>query len=209
MERQLIKKILSIAVILVLLFTSVTSCNRAFDEEEVISAAKELLPAAEKLNYIYYGEGIKYYDSDAAVSIYKEAQKSHLDELGFHTVDELKAMTEEVFSDSYSQTMYSSVLDTLRVDDTIVGYKRYYDYTNDDGESMIMVNVMYEPLIKSTISYDYESIKVKGAKKEKVFLSVSAVVSNADGESRMIDITITLVEEEDGWKIDNPIFANY
>ena len=210
MERQLIKRILSITVILVLLLTSFTSCNRAFDEEEVISAAKELLQSAEKLNYIYYGEGIKYYDSDAAVSIYKEAQKSHLDELGFHTIDELKAMTEETFSDSYAQIMYSSVLDTLRVDDTIVGYKRYYDYTNDDGESMIMVNVAYTPLLKSTIVYDYDSIKVKESKKEKVYLTVNAVVSNADGDSRVIDnITITLVEEEDGWKIDNPVWANY
>lgn len=210
MKRQLIKRILSITVILVLLLTSFTSCNRSFDEEEVISAAKELLQSAEKLNFIYYGDGIQYYDTDAAVSIYKEARRTHLDELGFYTVDELIAMTEKTFSDNYSQIMYSSVLDTLRVDDTIVGYKRYYDQTTDDGETIIMVNTAYEPLFKSTIVYDYDSIKAKGSKREKVFLTVNAIVSNADGKSRAINnITITLVEEEDGWKIDNPVWANY
>ena len=209
MKRQLIKSIFSITVILVLLFTSLTSCNRSFNEEEVISAAKELLQSAEKLNYIYYGEGIKFYDSEEAVSIYKEAQKSHLDELGFHTVEELKAMTEATFSDNYSKIMYSSILDTLRVDETIVGYKRYYDYTNDDGKSMIMVNTVYEPLFKSTIVYNYDSIKVLGSKKEKVNLTVNATVTNTEGKSRSVEIAINLVEEEDGWKIDNPVWSNY
>lgn len=210
MKKNFIKRILSITVILALLLTSLASCNRAFDEEEVISAAKELLKSAEKLNYIYYGDGIKYYDnSEAAISIYREAQKSHLDELGFHTVEELKAMTEETFTAGYSQIMYSSVLDTLRVDDTIVGYKRYYDQENEDGTITLMVNMQYESLLKSTIVYDYDSITVKKSIKERVYLSVNAVVINAEGDSRSVEITINLVEEEDGWRIDNPVWANY
>ena len=210
MKKNFIKRILSITVILALLLTSLASCNRAFDEEEVISAAKELLKSAEKLNYIYYGDGIKYYDnSEAAISIYREAQKSHLDELGFHTVEELKAMTEETFTAGYSQIMYSSVLDTLRVDDTIVGYKRYYDQENEDGTITLMVNMQYESLLKSTIVYDYDSITVKKSVKEKVYLSVNAVVINTEGDSRSVEITINLVEEEDGWRIDNPVWANY
>ena len=210
MKKNFIKRILSITVILALLLTSLASCNRAFDEEEVISAAKELLKSAEKLNYIYYGDGIKYYDnSEAAISIYREAQKSHLDELGFHTVEELKAMTEETFTTGYSQIMYSSVLDTLRVDDTIVGYKRYYDQENEDGTITLMVNMQHESLLKSTIVYDYDSITVKKSIKERVYLSVNAVVINAEGDSRSVEITINLVEEEDGWRIDNPVWANY
>ena len=210
MKKNFIKRILSITVILALLLTSLASCNRAFDEEEVISAAKELLKSAEKLNYIYYGDGIKYFDeSEAAISIYREAQKSHLDELGFHTVEELKAMTEETFTAGYSQIMYSSVLDTLRVDDTIVGYKRYYDQENEDGTITLMVNMQYESLLKSTIVYDYDSITVKKSVKEKVYLSVNAVVINTEGDSRSVEITINLVEEEDGWRIDNPVWANY
>ena len=210
MKKNFIKRILSITVILALLLTSLASCNRAFDEEEVISAAKELLKSAEKLNYIYYGDGIKYFDeSEAAISIYREAQKSHLDELGFHTVEELKSMTEETFTDGYSQIMYSSVLDTLRVDDTIVGYKRYYDQENEDGTITLMVNMQYEPLLKSTIVYDYDSITVKKSVEERVYLSVNAVVINTEGDSRSVEITINLVEEEDGWRIDNPVWANY
>lgn len=208
MKRQFVKRIFSTLLILALLLTSLSSCNRSYDEEEVIAAAKELLKSAEMLNYVYYGEGISYYDTDEAVGIYKEAQSAHLDELGFHSIDELKELTEKTFSKEYSEIMYSSVLDTLRDGENIVGYKRYYDGINENGEKIFMVNTAYKPLLKSTIVYNYDSIKVDKVKKEKIFLIVNAVVSDKEGHERSVDITITLIEEESGWRIDNPVWAN-
>lgn len=209
MKRQFVKRIFSTLLIFALLLTSLSSCNRSYDEEEVIAAAKELLKSAEMLNYVYYGEGISYYDTDEAVGIYKEAQSAHLDELGFHSIDELKELTEKTFSKEYSEIMYSSVLDTLRYGENIVGYKRYYDGTNENGEKIFMVNTAYEPLFKSIIVYNYDSIEVDRVKKEKIFLIVNAVVSDKEGHERSVDITITLIEEESGWRIDNPVWANY
>lgn len=209
MKRQFVKRIFSTLLILALLLTSLSSCNRSYDEEEVVAAAKELLKSAEMLNYVYYGEGISYYDTDEAVGIYKEAQSAHLDELGFHSIDELKELTEKTFSKEYSEIMYSSVLDTLRYGENIVGYKRYYDGTNENGEKIFMVNTAYEPLFKSIIVYNYDSIEVDRVKKEKIFLIVNAVVSDKEGHERSVDIAITLIEEESGWRIDNPVWANY
>lgn len=209
MKRQFVKRIFSTLLILALLLTSLSSCNRSYDEEEVIAAAKELLKSAEMLNCVYYGEGISYYDTDEAVGIYKEAQSAHLDELGFHSIDELKELTEKTFSKEYSEIMYSSVLDTLRDGENIAGYKRYYDGTNENGEKIFMVNTAYKPLFKSNIVYNYDSIKVDRVKKEKIFLIVNAVVSDKEGHERSVDITITLIEEESGWRIDNPVWANY
>ena len=209
MKRQFIKRIFSAAITLILLFTSLTSCNRRYNEEEVLSAAKELLKAAEKLNYVYYGEGIRYLDGEETIGIYKEADSQHLRELGFESVAELKVLTEQTFSKEYSNIMYSSVLDTLRNGENIVGYKRYYDVKSKTGEQIVMVNTMYKPLLNSTIVYNYDSIAVERVKKEKIFLNVNATVSDKNGESRSVDITITLVEEESGWRIDNPVYANY
>ena len=209
MKRQFIKRIFSAAITLILLFTSLTSCNRRYNEEEVLSAAKELLKAAEKLNYVYYGEGIRYLDGEETIGIYKEADSQHLRELGFESVAELKVLTEQTFSKEYSNIMYSSVLDTLRNGENIVGYKRYSDVKSKTGEQIVMVNTMYKPLLNSTIVYNYDSIAVERVKKEKIFLNVNATVSDKNGESRSVDITITLVEEESGWRIDNPVYANY
>ena len=209
MKRQNIKRICSALLLAVLLITTTASCNRSYDEEEVISAAGELLRSAEILNYVYYGEGIKYYDTDESIGVYKEAQSSHLDELGFHSIEELKTLTEKTFSKEYSAIMYSSVLDTMRDGENIVGYKRYYDNINESGKNVFMVNTAYQPLFKSTIVYNYDSIEVDRVKKEKVFLKVSATVINSEGQSREVDIAITLIEEEAGWRIDNPVWANY
>ena len=187
-----------------------TSCNRRYDEAEVIEATKTLLKDAEKLNLVYYGSGIRYYDSENSESVYRKAEKSHLDELGFHTLGELYVLTEKTFSDEYSNILYSTILDTLRDGENIVGYKRYYQtYNESTGEYEIMVHSKFTPLMKDTVSYDYDSVRVNGAKKEKVYVTVSATVTNSDGAHQNIDIVITLIEEEDGWKIDNPTYANY
>ena len=74
---------------------------------------------------------------------------------------------------------------------------------------VFMVNTAYQPLFKSTIVYNYDSIEVDRVKREKVFLKVSATVINSEGQSREVDIAITLIEEEAGWRIDNPVWANY
>ena len=206
MKRQFIKRICSALIIFALLLTSFTSCNRSYDEEEVISAAKELLKSAEKLNYIYFGEGIRYIDSDNAISVYKEADKAHLEELGFDTVDELKELTQKTFSSAYSQILYSTILDTLRDGENIVGYKRYY---YDEAKGIMMVNTSFKTLLYSTNVYNYDSIKVNGSKEDKVYLTVSSTVINEKGKSKVVDLTITLIEEEVGWRLDNPVYANY
>ena len=55
--------LLLIAVTLVSLF-SLSSCNRRYDETEVIEATKKLLKEAEMLHIVYYGSGIKYFDDE-------------------------------------------------------------------------------------------------------------------------------------------------
>ena len=63
--------------------------------------------------------------------------------------------------------------------------------------------------MKNSVIYDYDSITVTKAKKEKVYAKVNATVTNKDGASQSIEIVITLIEEESGWRIDNPTYANY
>lgn len=188
-----------------------TSCNRRYDEEEVIEATKVLLKNAEKLNYIYYGEGIKYYEEENEKGYYRKAQQSHLDELGFHTIEELKVMTEATFSQDYSEILYSTVLGALMSNGTLVNAARYYQaYDEESGQPTdIMVHSKFTPMMTGRIAYNYESITVEKSKKQKVFATVNACVTSKDGKSQEIQITITLIEEDDGWRIDNPTYANY
>ena len=42
-----------------------------------------------------------------------------------------------------------------------------------------------------------------------ILAALVATVTKADGKSQNTTITVALVEEDDGWRIDNPTYANY
>ena len=207
-----LKRALSLVLLVLMLFSclTLTSCNRKYDEQEVLAAAEKLLKNAETLNFVYYGSGIKYYDTDTS-SRYKVANTNHLDELGFHTLDELMDLTEETFSVRYANNIYSTILSALYDETVLVSPKRYYqEYDSEKNEYKdIMVYSNYPYMLKSTIEYDYSTLRVEGSKKEKVNLLIDVKVTNENGESQNTTVTISLVEEENGWRIDNPTYVNY
>ena len=209
------RKLISLTLAVLMLFSllSLTACNRRYDEEEVLAAAKDLLKRAEMLNEVYYGSGIKYFDSEDKVGLYYcKADKMHLGELGFSTIEELKKITEQTFSARYSATVYSTVLTSLKNENgVIVTPARYHQQTDENtgAPTDILVHSNYPALFKSTLEYDYDSMRVEGSKKEKVNLLVDATVTNSDGLSQKAVVTVTLVEEENGWRIDNPTYVNY
>lgn len=202
--------LLLVAIVFISLFT-LSSCNRSYDEDEVIAVTKILLKDAEMLNIVYYGSGIEYFDSEEDKGYYHKANTNHLEKLGFSTIEELQILTEKTFSDEYSSTLYSTVLSSLMDDKTLVSAARYYQvYDEETGlPTHIMVYSNYNIIFKDSLVYDYDSIRVERSKKEKVYVNVDATVTNSEGKSQSITITVMLIEEDDGWKIDSPTFANY
>ena len=94
--RRIFRKAVGIFLTAVILLSTVTltSCNRSYNEEEIVTVTETLLKEAEMLNKVYYGSGIRYYDSNEDNGYYRKADAYHLEELGFSTIDELKALTE-------------------------------------------------------------------------------------------------------------------
>ena len=202
--------LLLVTVTIVSLFT-LSSCNRKYDEEEIIEVSKTLLKDAEMLNIVYYGSGIEYFDDEDEKGYYRKANVNHLEELGFSTIDELKKLTDKTFSVGYSSELYSTILSSLATDISIVSPARYYQaYDEETGApTHIMVYSNFTPMLKDSIVYDYDSLRVEGSKKEKVYVKIDATVTKADGKSQNTTVTVALVEEDDGWRIDNPTYANY
>lgn len=208
------KRLISVILILstVVFGLNLTSCNRKYDEEEVKTSLEALLRQAQVLNEVYYGNGIAYMSTGYIEGNYYEADPVHLAVLGFTTIEELKDLTYETFTQGYSSQIFSTKLSMIEDEEGIQEMTRYYqkyDYSNTLTPVCIMVYKDAKKTLKSEIEYDYSSIRITGVKKQTVFASVTAKVTDSDGKSQNVDIKIDLIEEDDGWRIDNPCYANY
>lgn len=202
---------------------SFTGCNRSYDEAEVLAAAEDLLTKAQRLNEIYYGDGIPYItDGEKYGAYYFEASPAYLSSIGISTIDELCAYTGEVFSESLCYTLFTTVLSPLSDGDELKKPTRYFQrYIDDDaskGTDCIMVYSKHDQLYTDTVVYDLDSLYVSGVEGQIVSVCVSATVYNThldEGEEGSVEdsqeklLTIQLIEESDGWKINNPTYANY
>ena len=215
-KKSIIKRVLSLVIVIVMLAlcgTAFVGCDRDYDEQEVLFAASDLLSKAETLNQIYYGNGISYTTTGSSDGYYYQADNMHLSSLGFDTVDGLKRITEQTFTQDYSSEIYSIFLSPITDGEYILGMARYYqlyeDQINKRDPICIMVYSKYSPILKDRISYDYSSLRVSGVEKETVFITVTATVTNSEGKSQTRDIEFGLIEEAGGWRINSPTFANY
>lgn len=197
----------TIIVLTVISVLSFSSCDREYDEQTVLSEAQRLLKQAEVLNEVYWGGGIDYTTGGYSDGIYKQASDIHLRALGFSTVAELRVLTESTYSASYVNTIY-----TTKLDDAPLGFvlyiQKWEDEINKKDPVCIMVN---SQMVRQsdTVEYDYSSLKVKGADGDIVNVSVDATVTNTDGKSQRITLSIQLIEQSNGWRINNPTHAMY
>ena len=209
------KRLLALALSVILaisLLISLPSCNRRYDEDEVIAAAEELLRGAEILNSVYYGKGIAYRTTGYSNGAYYEADPMHLKTLGFETIAELQVLTEKTFTDGYSIQIYDTLLSSVSDDDGLYHMARYYQHVDVDDPRepvCIMVYGGYKGIFDDNLTYDYSSLAVSGVNRERVYVTVNAEVRDDEGRSQTTEIRITLIEEDDGWRIDGPAWANY
>ena len=194
---------------LVLLFSvfTMTSCDRSYDRDEVIEAARELLPTARMLYSVYYGNGISYISSGYSDGDYREADFVHLDKLGFSTIHELKEISYSTFSYDYCQSIFSNYLESYEADNTVYNYARYVQVDNE--ASYILVYKDHNPVFEDRMTYHLDTVTDVRSVKDFVRMTVEVTVDDGEGNSRRTTLTFSLYEEDSGWRIASPCFANY
>lgn len=215
--KRLLKRAFGAASAVLLLSSvllSLISCNpdRSYDEGEVLSAASQLIKQSEILNTVYYGNGISYREAGYTNGAYSEADSFHLFALGFDTVEELKRLTEKTYTVGYSLQLYSTVLTSITDDDNLYTMARYYQQFDPDDPTKpicIMVYREYDHIFEDKLTYDYSTLRVSGVKGEKVYVTLNAEVESKKGDKQTVEIDVSLIEEESGWRIDGPTWANY
>lgn len=209
-----ISLILSIIVVFSMLF-SLSSCgekNREYDEAEVLSAAENLIKKSERLNKIYWGEGIIYSpDNSLANGAYYSADPESTELLGVNTVDDIINLTKETFTADYAKIAIDTKLSSVSDEDGIQIYARYYQKYSalDNSPECIMVYKNAEIFLKDKCEYDYSTLCIDGVKGQSIFVKIAVKVTNPDGESMTTHAVVELIEEENGFRINTPTYKRY
>ena len=212
-------RIISAVLLISVTLGSVSSCksiketvqkifekDREYNEAEVISAAKELLSKAQRLNEIYYGKGIEYDPDGYTSGIYTAASAESLGQLAVTSIEDLKRETLDVFSDKWASVMFNSVLSSVNYSE-ITHYARYYEFKKN-GENVIMVNRSYEYYLKGSIEY-LDGIYVKDVEGQEIVLSVPVILTSESGKTKKKNIEVRMIEESDGWRFSSGCDAVY
>ena len=213
--KHTLQNISVIALIIVLLLASCTfvSCKKSeiqYDEAEVLSEAKRLLESCEIVNSIFYGNGISYVYGQNQNGVYCEADYIHLHSLGLYSLTDMKNLCLDTYSSGIANMIFSATTDVENDGAGNYVIARYYMPT--DEPDRLMVNTNYKQIFDDRMTYDYSTLKVVGTEGDKIKLTITASVMSTDEsktEPQTMEIKVLLVEESDGYRIDNFVFANY
>lgn len=215
------KKILLLLSALLILPFSLISCgeeekkdevpDREYVESEVIAAANDLIKKTENLNEILWGEGIRYSTDIAPNGNYYIADTFSLLEYGINSFEDIKKMTRDTFSKEYSDYIFASSVfaPTYDSNGNIIYLARYSEKT-DGGESDILIHSKWERLLFDSVEYHYETLKVSDVEGNTVKISIDCTVTDSETKKSVKKtITVSLVEEESGWRLNSPTYLNY
>ena len=177
-----IKSLLSIALVIVMLF-SLVSCEKNVEENEAKELVKNLVSESCKLNEILYGEGLPYEENTsenkyAPVSIDAE----------YKTLFSLKEKIRGVFTSSYSNSLIEYIFSYTP---GVYGGGTYPRYEEQGGWLVVLKDYN----VREITEYDYDTIEIKKIKRKEI----KATIKSTENET----VEIVLIKEADGWRLDS------
>ena len=136
----------------------------------------------------------------------------HLEKLGFKTIEELKELTRAAFSEDLCESIFATSLTSVSDDNGIQSYARYYQkYVDDDSTERpynIMVYTKARVLLTDEVVYHYDTLEVESVKGQVVYVTLMVTVTRGE-ESQTRPISVGLIEEESGWRLNDATYISY
>ena len=211
----MLKKGILLTLVVIITLFSLSGCkkDREYDEAEVLIAAKTLIEKSEKINELFYGKGIAIIDDKSyANGNYYMADPLSVEQYGISTVDDMKELVRECFTSSYSNLVINTTLSSVSDDSGIQGLARYYQKLSalDDSPECIMVlNDSERVMLKDTVKYKYDTVRVIGSEGDHVKVTIDVTVINPDDKTQDKTLEIKLLEENGERRIDSPTYTRY
>ena len=221
-------KLLFLLLCIFLIGVVLVSCNgdkgktdREYDEAEVCAAARVLIEKSKILNEIYYGAGIPYKEpikEDAEIDVYMLADPAYLSALyedhGIKDIETLKEKTKEVFSKTGSASVISAFLQNTPGVNGMAGYARYYmakENVDLGTQAGLMVRTNAKNYYENTASveYIYDGMHVSAVDGAYLTVSLKVKTTGKDGTENTRDMTVKLIEEENGYRLSGSTVATH
>lgn len=175
--------------------------------EEIAPVAQALIEASMPINDIFFGEGLPAIERDSQFAI--DNHVYYMDEHGnydyvtedcpYQSVDAIKAAAEAVYSDEYLASIYETMFVGVADEHAGMLYARYLD--TDQG---LKKSNLHESMIAGVRIYDYASMAiVEPSNASFVNLEFD---THLEGEDDVLRVRLTLVREDDGWRLDSPTY---
>lgn len=196
----------------ILLFTSsvlLASCGVDYTEDELKTAAAELIEKSYEVNEIYFGKGLPAVEQDS-----EEAKKfadgldvditavSYLpvsEDCPYTSIDQLKQLASDVYTADYCEFLWKRAFEGMSSDDGAAVYARYM--TDFMGVLTVRSDVA-DTGAELNRTYDTENITVDKMKKDTATVTLTSYV---DGEKDQ-DVSFVLKLEANGWRLDQPTY---
>lgn len=221
-------KLLSLLLCIFLIGAVLVSCHgdkgktdREYDEAEVCAAARVLIEKSKILNEIYYGAGIPYKEpikEDAEIDVYMLADPAYLfalyEDHGIKDIETLKEKTKEVFSKTGSASVISAFLQNTTGINGMAGYARYYmakENVDLGTQAGLMVRTNAKNYYENTASveYIYDGMHVSAVDGAYLTVSLKVKTTGKDGTENTRDMTVKLIEEENGYRLSGSTVATH
>lgn len=203
------QKLVCLFLTLAMLVCPLTSCKDAGPApalEDIYDEVVALIEASHSVNDAVFGQGLPVHaiDSDYALEhhIYKDTDYATYQyvtaDSPFHSTGAIKAALLAVYSADYVESLSSVLFDGFAMGTKIVHAQLY------EQNGYLMQRTDYEPLFTQKRIYDYSSMRlVKPSNAQHLTIEVK---SHLEGEDATVTDTLSLVLEEDGWRLDEPTF---
>ena len=187
-----------------------SSCASKMTDEEARAILTELVPKSQKLNVIFWGEGLPITEDAApAVESVSGAQYREVSERSeFQSIAEIKAYAETVFSSDYLTTVYASAFGEYDAEDIEMpketlaenNYAVSFDarYTEKDG--VLFADMTYKSYELGTEIFPETAV----VKKSGVGVVVCLVDCTVGGEKTTMNVT--LCQQGEKWLLDSPTY---
>lgn len=208
-------KIIAFLLTLTLAASTLISCAPSVDVEEIRGVLSDLLPKAEELNVIYFGEGLPLASDRELVEKFYASFDSDVEMINYHPVDpdcgytsedEIREATLEVFTEGYSEYLFERAFTGITAvfgegsDEELKINAIYAMYLMQNGTLTVRLDLEDDAVPLGRV-YDVDRAEIVRAHRGYVIVSVP---STLDGEEA--DIELRLVKTPDGWRLDSPTY---